>query len=210
MNHHGDARLTILLGMEPRIQEEYTVVKDAKTIWGKLTSAYKSKLKLHIFRITEEIWSIKQQNCWDVDDYTSQIDPKVKDYNLCAGPSTTAIDTNMDSAKTNTRMSEQECIFYLLCGIPRNDEWRVFLELMMDKNAMMTTTPKEIVTKLVEKEAAIKEENWLAPEPLLCAMYSGNAGRGSSGGRSLKMDKRYSKNDRNENDLPKCFHCQRQ
>jgi len=62
MNHHGVARLTILLGMEPRIQAEYTVVEDAKTLCGKLASAYKSKLKLNIFEIWEDLWSIKLQN----------------------------------------------------------------------------------------------------------------------------------------------------
>jgi len=40
MNHHGFARLTIVLGMEPRIEAEYTVVEDAKTLWEKLASAY--------------------------------------------------------------------------------------------------------------------------------------------------------------------------
>jgi hypothetical protein len=33
------------------------------------------------------------------------------------------------------------------------------LELLMGKHTTMTTTPDEIVTKLVEKEAAIKREN---------------------------------------------------
>jgi len=47
-------------------------------------------------------------------------------------------------------MSEQEHIIYLLCGIPENDEWKVFMEFMMDKHATMTATPDEIVTKLVE------------------------------------------------------------
>jgi hypothetical protein len=39
MNRHGVARSTILLGMEPRIQAEYTVVDDAKKLWEKLASA---------------------------------------------------------------------------------------------------------------------------------------------------------------------------
>jgi len=150
MNRHGVARSTVLLGMEPRIQAEYTVVEDAKTLWEKLASAYKSKLKLNIFEIREDLWSIKLQDCGDVDNYASLIDRKVKDYNLCAGPSTTDTATDTDSAKTIAKMSEQEDIFYLLRGIPRNDEWKVFLELMMDKNATMTATPDEIVTKLVE------------------------------------------------------------
>jgi len=85
MNRHGVARSTILHGMEPRIQAEYTVVDDAKTLWEKLASAYKSKLKLNIFKIREDLWSIKLQDCGDVDNYASRIDRKVKDYNLGPG-----------------------------------------------------------------------------------------------------------------------------
>jgi hypothetical protein len=33
MNWHGDARPTSLLGMEPKIQVEYTVLNDGKTDW---------------------------------------------------------------------------------------------------------------------------------------------------------------------------------
>jgi len=140
MNRHGVARSTILLGMEPRIQAEYTVVDNAKTLWEKLTSAYKSKLKLNIFEIREDLSSIKLQDCGDVDNYASLIDRNIKDYNLCPGPTATstasndAADTDTDpNAKTIAKMSEQEHILYLLCGIPCNDEWKVFLELMMDK-----------------------------------------------------------------------------
>jgi len=118
MNRHGVARSTILLGMEPRIKAEYTVVEDAKTLWENLASAYKSKRQLNIFEITEDLSSTKLQDCRDVDNYASQIDRKVKDYNLCAGPTaplTTDSDAaNTDSAKPIAKMSEQEHIFYLL------------------------------------------------------------------------------------------------
>jgi len=213
IKRHGVARSIILLGMELRIQAEYTVVDDAKTLWEKLASAYKSKLKLNIFGIREDLWSITLQDCGDVDYNALRIDRKAKDYNLCAGPSTT--DTDADTAKTIAKMSEQEHIFYLLCGIPRNDQWKVFLELMMDKNATMTATPDEIVTKLIEKEAAIKRENGLAPEALLFAKNGGkggNGGKAGKGGRSPKRDKRDDKRDnkdeRKEKDFRKCFHCQ--
>jgi hypothetical protein len=96
MNRNGVARSTILLGMELRIQAEYTVVEDAKTLWEKLASAYKSKMKLNIFEIREDLWSIKLQDCGHVDNYASRIDQKVKDYTLCAGPSNT--DTDADTA----------------------------------------------------------------------------------------------------------------
>jgi hypothetical protein len=39
MNCNGVARSTILHGMEPRIQAEYTVVDNAKMLWEKLASA---------------------------------------------------------------------------------------------------------------------------------------------------------------------------
>jgi hypothetical protein len=72
--------------MEPRIQAEYMVVNDAKTLGEKLASAYKSKQKLNIFKIREDLWSIKLQDCGDVDNYASRIDRKFKYYNLFAGP----------------------------------------------------------------------------------------------------------------------------
>jgi hypothetical protein len=116
-------------------------------------------------------------------------------------------------------MSEQVHIVYLLRGNPRNDQWKVFLELMMDKNATMTATSDEIVTKLVEKDAAMKRENGLAPEALLFSKKGGkgcggNGGKAGKEGRSPTRDKRDDKrdtegdNDRKEKDFRKCFHCQ--
>jgi hypothetical protein len=107
MNRHGVARSTILLSMEPRIQAEYTVVDDVKTLWENLASAYMSKRKLNIFEIREDLWSITLQDCGDVDNYTSQINQEVNDYTLCAGPTTTDIDGDKN-AKTIAKMSEQE------------------------------------------------------------------------------------------------------
>jgi len=166
--------------------------------------------------IREDLCSIKQQDCGDVDNYVSWIDRKVKDYNLCAGPSTTgtdAADTDTDAnAKTIAQMSEQEHILYLLRGIPRNDKWNVFLELIMDNNATMTATPDVIVPKLVEKEAAIQRENGFAPEALFFAKKGGKGSRGGKVGKIPNRDKRDNmrdnKDDRKQKDLRKCFHCQ--
>jgi len=166
--------------MGPSIQAEYMVVDDGKMIWEMLASAFKSKLKLNIFKIREYLWSIKLQDCGDVDNYALQINWNIKDYNLCTGPTVTSItaihtadtDTN---AKTVTKPNQQEHIFCLLRRIPRTDEWKAFLELMMDTNATLTTKPDEIVTKLIKKEDAIKRENGLAPEALLFAKKGGKA-----------------------------------
>jgi hypothetical protein len=195
MNRHGVTRTTILLGREPRIQAECSLVDNVKMLGEQLASVYKPKLKLNIFEIREDLRSIKLQDCGNIDNYASRIEQTVKDYNLCTRPSTSDMDTaDTDSAKTIAKLSEQEHIFYLLRGIPKNDEWTVFLELMMDKNATMTATPDEIVTKLVKNEAAIKRENGLAPEALLFAKKGGegdggNGGKAGKGGRSPKRDK---------------------
>jgi len=179
--------------MEPGIHGEYTVVGDAKTLWQKLASAYKSKLKLNIFEITEDLCSIKLQNCGDADNYVSQTDRIVKNYNLCAGPSNNDTDTaDTDAnAKTIAKVGEQEHIIYP--------------EFMMDKNAKITATPDEIVIKLVAMEAAIKRDIGLAPEALL---FATNGGKCSKGGKWPKRDKRDNKDDRKEKDLRKCFQCQ--
>jgi hypothetical protein len=79
MNRHGVTRLTILLSVEPRIPAEYTVVDHAKTRWEHLASAGKSKPKLNIFEIREDLWSIKLQDCGDVNNYASRIDQNIKD-----------------------------------------------------------------------------------------------------------------------------------
>jgi len=94
MNHRGVARSTIPLGMEPRISADYTIIHDAKMLWEKLTSGSKSKLKLNICEIREDIWSSKQHDCGDVDNSALRIDRTDKNYNLCAGPSTTGADVN--------------------------------------------------------------------------------------------------------------------
>jgi hypothetical protein len=53
--------------MQPRIHAEYMVIEDAKKLSEKLTSAYKSNLKLKLFNIREDLWSIKLQDCEGVD-----------------------------------------------------------------------------------------------------------------------------------------------
>jgi len=81
----GVARSTILLGMEAKIQAEYTVVEDVKTLWEKLASGYTSKLKLNMFGVRKDLWSIKLLDCGDVDNKASQMAWNVLDCFLCAG-----------------------------------------------------------------------------------------------------------------------------
>jgi hypothetical protein len=101
MNCHGVARSTILLGMGLGIQAEYTVVDDAKMLWEKLALAYKSKLKLNILEIRDDVWSIKLSDYGDVGNYSLRINRKIKDWNLFAR-SIATLTTGPDAADTNT------------------------------------------------------------------------------------------------------------
>jgi len=152
--------------MEPWLRASYMEITDGRTLWEKLATAYKATLKFDVFQIREELLEIRLEDCDDVDAYALRIDQKMKDYNLCSEPSTLDV-------KTSAKMTDKEHVFYLLRGIPRNDDWQFFLELMMDKNATATLTPYEIVIRLVENEATIKRENSLGQEALLFA--KGNA-----------------------------------
>jgi hypothetical protein len=173
-------------------------------------------LKLNIFDIREDRWSIKLQDYGDVFNYASLINRKVKHYNHCARPTTTATDADAN-AKTIAKMSEQKQIIYLLRGVPWTDEWYVFLEVTMHQNSTMTATPDEIVTKLVESEAAIQRENGLTTEALLIAKRGSKGGNGGNGGKAGKVgkspnrdrkdNKRDNKGDNNrkEKDFRECF-----
>lgn len=114
-NHHGVARSTILLGIEPRIHAKYTVTGDAMMFWEQPGSAHKAKLKLNILEITEDHWSITPQACGDGGNYPSWIHRKHKNYNLCAEPSTADTVTDVNAKKIR-KIREQEHIFYLHRG----------------------------------------------------------------------------------------------
>jgi len=74
VKQHGTARSTILLGMEPRLQASYMEITEARTLWEKLATAYKAKLKFNVFQIREELLGIRLEDCDDVDTYALQID----------------------------------------------------------------------------------------------------------------------------------------
>jgi len=111
-------------------------------------------------------------------------------------------------------MTDEEHLFYLHRGIPRNDDWQFILELMIDKNATATLTPNEIVIKLLEKEATIKRENGLGQEALLFAKgnANGNAkrnakGQGEGSGRMSWKDDESDEDQGDRKSQPMCFYC---
>jgi len=105
--HHGTSSSTILLGMEQIAQKTYMVVVNFDTVWTKLVSADKQKLKLNTVKNISDLCSNTLQNHTDVDNYMSWINQKSKDYYCWVGSSTTLSDAaDIDIAITITKISE--------------------------------------------------------------------------------------------------------
>jgi len=79
---HGIARSTILLAMERSLQQQYGVQKDAKALWDQLKEDYKSKVKLNVWGLGDEMSAVRLSDCENVQEYTSKIQSYVNDFNL--------------------------------------------------------------------------------------------------------------------------------
>jgi hypothetical protein len=142
---HRIARSTILLAMERSLQQQYGVQKDAKALWDQLKEDYKSKVKLNVWALRDEMSAEKLRDCENVLEYASKIQGYVNDFNLCA------------ECSTGT-MAKSEHSYYLMQGIPKDDDWRVFTQLMYDKIDTLAYKPEEIVTKMKAHEARHQQE----------------------------------------------------
>ncbi|KAF8246975.1 hypothetical protein K440DRAFT_661713 [Wilcoxina mikolae CBS 423.85] len=155
IDKHGTAGSTFLLTMEERLQLEYMKVKDAKELWEQLVVDYKWKVKRSKFRIRRELLQVKLEDCEDVTTYTLRIDRLVQDWKLCVD--TDEADTTEDDGKVPavrkrkkaTVVPDRKHIFYLLYGIPNNDDWKIFLKFMEDKDAEDTMWPSKVITKML-------------------------------------------------------------
>jgi len=147
---HGIARSTILLAMERSLQQQYGVQKDAKALWDQLKEDYKSKVKLNVWALRDEMSAVRLDDCENVQDYASKIQGYVNDFNLCA---------NSDSSTGGGgTMPKSEHTYYLMKGIPKDDDWRFFTQLMYDKIDTLADKPEEIVTKMKAHEARHQQE----------------------------------------------------
>jgi len=142
---HGIARSTILLAVERSLQEQYGVQKDAKALWDQLKEDYKSKVKLNVWALHDEMSAVKLSNCENVQEYASKIQGYGNDFNLCAESSTGT-------------MPKTEHSYYVMQGIPKDDDWRFFTQLMWDKIDTLADKPEEIVTKIKAHEARHQQE----------------------------------------------------
>jgi hypothetical protein len=139
----GIERSTILLAMERSLQQQYGVQNDAKVRWAELKEHHKSKVKLNVWALCDEISAVKLRDCENVQEYASKIQGYVNDFNLCA-------------ENSNGTMPMGEHSYYLMQGILKDDDWRFFTQLMYDKIDTLADKPEEIDTKMRAHEALTK------------------------------------------------------
>jgi len=152
---HGIARSTILLALERSLQQQYGIPKDAKALWDQLKEDYKSKVKLNVCALHDEMSAVKLSNCENVHEYASKIQGYVNDFNLCAESSTGT-------------MPHSEHSYYMMQGIPKDDDWRFFTQLMYNKIDTLADEPEEIVTKMEAHEARLQKDD----DSKVAAMFS--------------------------------------
>ena len=143
---HGIARLTILLAMERSLQPQYGVQNEVKALRDQLKEDNKSKVKLNVWVLQDEISAVKLRHCQNVQEYASKIQGYVNNFNLCAESSTGT-------------MPNSEHSYDLMQGILKENDWRFFTKLMYDKIDTLADKPQEIVTTMRAHEARLQQED---------------------------------------------------
>ena len=98
-----------------------------------------------MWALHDEMSAVKLSKCENVQEYTSKIQGYVIDFNLCAENSTGT-------------MLKSEHSYYLMQGIPKDDDWRFFTQLMYDKIDTLADKPEEIVMNLKAHKARHQQE----------------------------------------------------
>jgi len=118
---HGVAWSTILLAMERSLQQQYGAQKDATALWDQLKEDYKLKVKLNVWALRDEMSAVILSDCENVQEYASKILSYLNGFNLCA---------DLDSSTGSGTMPKSEHTYYLIKGVPKDDDWRFFTQVM--------------------------------------------------------------------------------
>jgi len=156
---HGMARSTILLTMERSLQQQYGVQQDAKALWDQLREDYKSKVKLNVWALRDEMSAVRLSDCENIQEYTSQIQSYVNDFNLCA---------EANSLTGSGKMPKSEHTNYLIKGVPKDDYCRFFTQLMYDKIDTLADKPEEVIVKMKAHQARFQKDD----DSEVAAMFS--------------------------------------
>jgi len=202
---HGITRSTILLAMERSLQQQYGVQKDAKALCDQLKEDYKSKVKLNVWALRDEMSAVKLSNCENVQEYASKIQGYVNHFNLSAESSTGTMPTS-------------EHRYYLMQGIPKDDNWRFFTQLMYDKIDTLADKPEETVRKMKAHEARLQKDDDSEVSGMISTLRTKNKKRNSKCSRKSRKsrdsgsesDDSSSQNERHASrrrDTQECYRC---
>jgi hypothetical protein len=152
---HGVARSTILLGMTPGVRSKYSSIQDVVKLWKTLKEDYAQKVQRDIWSLRSELTAVRLAEEGTVDTFSFKIQRIVDDYNLVS----------------KTKMDPSEHAYYLLQGIPNNDEWKLFKQLIRSQHLKpgaskstdseevgLERNPARLVTMMLDEEANILKD----------------------------------------------------
>jgi len=117
-------------------------------MWDLLKENYKSKVKKNVSALSDEMSAVKLRDCENVQEYTSKMQRYVNDVNLCANSST-----------GSGTMPKSKHTYYLIKGIPKDDDWRFMTQLMYDKSDTRPANPDEIVMMMRVHAAQLQQDD---------------------------------------------------
>lgn len=103
------------------MQAEFKAIHDVKMLCDMPTSVYTLQVDIKLLHVCQELFDINLQHRRNNDNYTSLIDLKLANCTSFLVPLVADTDADVDTMKTITKMSEQQYVFYVLCGISRDD-----------------------------------------------------------------------------------------
>jgi hypothetical protein len=56
-------------------------------------------------------------------------------------------------------VQKSEHTYYLKKGVPKDNDWRFFIQLMYDKIDTLTEKPEKVITKMKAHEARLQKED---------------------------------------------------
>ena len=93
--------------------------------------------------------AVKLTDCENVQECASRIQGYVNDFNLCA---------DSDSSTGSGTMPKSEHSYYLMMGIPKDEDWQLCTQLMYDRIDTLADQPEEVIMKIKAHEARQQQD----------------------------------------------------
>jgi hypothetical protein len=91
--------------------------------------------------------ALKWNDCENVPDYPGMIQGYMNNLNFGA-----------DSATGSTMMPKSEHTYYAMTGVPNDDIWRLFTQLIYNRIDKLADKPEEVIMKMKAHEARLKRQ----------------------------------------------------